>query len=1051
MEVRLLGTLEVFDDAGRLIDVRGVKLRMLLALLALRVGEIVPTTRIIEDLWGEQELQDPLNAVQVVVSKLRRALHTEHDGRVVIATARSGYSLDLEPESVDAARFVRLSTRGRQLLADGEPAAAADAMSEALGLWRGPALADVLDDDFERGDRTRLDELRMITTEQLIEAQLALGLDDSLIADLERLVSEQPFREHLRALQMLALYRAGRQADALRAFQSARSYLGDELGLEPGRELQQLEAAILRQDPSLDADDIQPELRGRSNLPTTISSFVGRTEELAAVIEAIDSHRLVTIVGPGGAGKSRLALETARDVASRGEEMCCYVELAPLSDPDHVVAATASALGLDDPARIGDFLTDRRSLIVLDNCEHVLDAAAMLAARLLHAGSGVRVLATTREALNVTGEQRWMMPPLSQSDASALFIARAADGGVADVSDGELVTDICEHLDGLPLAVELAAARTRTLSLDDISARINDRFRLLTIGDRTAHPRQQTLRGLVDWSYDLLFSDEQRVFRRLSVFAGGFGHHAAAVVASDDVRPDDISDIVAHLVDKSLVTMQGRSGETRYQLLQTLIDYGRDRLDDEHELTATRDRHLAWVVQLAAEAEPGLRGPRQREYVAIIGDELDNIRSAVEWALDTGRWADALEIVANLGYGWYVSGSVTEGRMLLDSVLASVTDGRPDHLSTANAWSAWLSQLAGGVTDVVVERSERAADLGRGTTSRVFGLSAVIASLVRGVKGRTDGAVELVAEASKALDEEPDTWGRAWVDWAGSGFALKLGDPARALMLLRQAVSGFDEAGDRTGAAAVSFRLSELAELSGELDEAVATATSAYEATIALGTRAFNASTLATRLGNIAVARGQLDEAASWHARALLRAREDGYPGATAQAISGSANIAHRRGDHAAAELQHGEALALFEASGSIEGAASSLAALGLVANSRGDHEAAAKLLTRSLVEAARGGDRRATALALEGLAAARATAGDGSKAALLLGAAAAIRADSGPSLSSAPPSGVDETMSLVNELIGPDRCAALEMEGRKSVDGIVADAIAVGNPLSST
>jgi predicted ATPase/DNA-binding SARP family transcriptional activator len=1039
VEVLLLGSLEVLDDAGSPIEIRGVKLRTLLALLALRVGEVVPTNRIIEDLWGEQELQDPLNAVQVVVSKLRRALQVgRNDGAVIIATSTSGYSLDLEPESIDSVRFERHSTLGRQLLAGGDPAAAEMIFSEGLALWRGPALADVLDDDFERGDRTRLDELRLMTIEQRIDAELALGRHDTVIADLERLTTEHPLRERLRVLQMLALYRAGRQADALRAFQVARSYLGDELGLEPGTELQELEGAILRQDPSLDAPDTAIGPRSRSNIPTAISSFIGRADELDSVVAALGSHRLVSIVGPGGAGKTRLTLEVARRIALDGIHTCCFVELAPVSDPDHVAATTASALGLDDARRIDDFVAHQRVLIILDNCEHVLDAAATLAARLLYAGPDVRVLATSREALGVTGEQRWVIPPLSPADASALFAARASDGGMADAGDSPLVTEICDRLDGLPLAVELAAARTRTLSLDDISTRLNDRFKLLSAGDRTAHPRQQTLRNLVDWSYDLLFTDEQRVFRRLSVFAGGFGISAAeAVAAGDDVPTDDIADILAHLVDKSLVTMNRGDGDSRFQLLQTLIDYGRSRLDD-HELTAAQDRHLTWIVDLADRAEPALRGPTQREYAAILDEEIDNIRAAVQWALDTDHPDNALAIVANLGYGWYVSGGVTEGRMLLDAVLTQVTAGRADHLSTANAWSAWLTQLGDGVSDVVVERSERAVTVGRGSASRVFGLAAVIAVLVRGVQGRSGEAAALVTEASQALDAEPDVWGRAWVDWADSGVALKLGDPGRALMLLRRGVAGFDDAGDRIGASAALFRLSELAELRGDLDEAVEAATSAYESTIALGTRAFNASTLATRLGNIAVARGQLDEAAAWHARALVRAREGGFPGAMAQAVSGSANAAHRRGDLGGAEEGHREALTMFEASGSIEGVASSLAALGLVANARGDHGKAAGLLHESLTNAARGHDRRAIALALEGLAAVNVTAGDGREAARLLGAASAIRVESGASLASSPPSGVDSTAVGVVELIGPDGLAAGEAEGRGDYDRIL-------------
>ena len=941
MELRLLGPLEVVGDDGEPIEVRGAKLKGLLVLLALREGDVVPVGRVVEDLWGDREVRDPANAVQVLVSKLRRALQPDRsaDDRPLIVTSPVGYSLELGPDAVDAVRFEELVAEGRRRLADGRVESAAVVLADALGLWRGPALADFVDQPFAQGDRVRLEELKASTEELRIDAELALGRHDLVATEIEALIEEHPLRERLRAQQMLALYRSGRQADALRAFQTARTVLGDELGIEPGPELRRLEGAILAQDPELDPPT--PAARAASaSLPVPISSFVGRVAELEQVNELLDAHRLVTLVGPGGVGKSRLAVEAAERAAVTDPVDCWLVELAPLDDAAHVETATASALGIDDPARFESFLAERRALIVLDNCEHLIDAVAAVASRLLHAGPGIKVLATSREVLGVAGERRWVVPPLTAADASALFVERAADGGGSVEGERSLVEGICERLDGLPLAVELAAARTRTLSLGDIATRIDDRFRLLTGGDRTAQPRQQTLRGVVDWSHDLLFSDEQRVLRRLSVFTGGFGLRAAELVTSgDDVVPEDVIDLVGRLVDKSLVVVIDRDGVTRYQLLQTIVDYGREKLVAAGEVDATRDRHLAWILELATEAEPQLRGPAQADWTVVLETERDNIRSAVEWAMAQGRIGDAVAIVAALGYGRYVSGAVNEGRILLETVLAVDDVSSAEHRAIAHAWAAWLTQFGSGASEPVVAHAERAVDLARGTSSRSFAIAAGLASMLRAFRGLTDSAAQLMDEAATVLEGRPDPWGQAWVDWVRSGLTLKMGDRERALTLLRRSFAAFETVGDGWGAAIASIRLSELAEARGDYDDARTHATSAYEAVMLVGPRTFNASMLAARLGNLSALQGRFDEAREWHDTALVRGSRGCLRGAEAQTLSGMAHAAYREGHLGEAESRHREALAVYERSGSVEGTAASLAALGFIATARGDDD----------------------------------------------------------------------------------------------------------------
>ena len=435
MELRLLGPLEVLDDDGGVVEVRGTKPKGLLALLGLRAGEVVSAGRIVEELWGDREIRDPLNAVQVLVSKVRRALAAASgEGDQLIATTGSGYRLAVAAEVVDAVRFERLTDEGRRMLDDGMAEAAAVTLREALGLWRGPALED-FDDDFARGDRIRLEELRAAALELRIDADLALGRHEQVAAELATLTAEHPLRERLWGQQMLALYRAGRQGEALRAYRAARTVLGEELGLDPGPELQRLEAAILARDPALDlAAGVVRDGRGDGaagpvgNVPVAISSFVGRVEEIDTVADLLRGRRLVTLVGPGGVGKTRLALEVAAALGGEHPGGVWLIELASLRDPRDVAAAVATALGLDDAARLEPFLADKDVLLVVDNCEHVIDEAASVVERLLRAGAGVRVLATSREGLGVGGEVRWMVPPLGLDESSALF-RRAGRGG----------------------------------------------------------------------------------------------------------------------------------------------------------------------------------------------------------------------------------------------------------------------------------------------------------------------------------------------------------------------------------------------------------------------------------------------------------------------------------------------------------------------------------------------------------------------------------------------------------------------------------------------
>ncbi|HEY4609413.1 MAG TPA: hypothetical protein VIH06_09420, partial [Ilumatobacteraceae bacterium] len=707
-------------------------------------------------------------------------------------------------------------------------------------------------------------------------------------------------------------------------------------------------------------------------------------------------------------------------------------------NPADVASTVAAVLGLDDPGRLERFVANQHVLLVVDNCEHVVDQAADVIQRVLHAGPAVHILATSREHLGLVGEMRWELPPLDAADASSLFVDRAQSGG-RSTSEQEmpLVHQICDRLDGLPLAVELAAARTRSLSLDDIVERFDDRFRLLSVGERTAEPRQQTLRSVVDWSYDLLGSDEQRVLRRLSVFVGGFDLRAAeAVCAAKDLAPADVIDILSHLVDKSLVSVVTREGEARYRLLQTLVDYGRMRLAEFAEEEETADRHLEWMVGFAAAAEPGLRGREQLRWVRRLGLELDNARAALQWALQSDRQGDAVALAAGLAYGWYISGTIHEGQAFISRALSSGRDGAVEQRAVALAWGGWLLQIGSGATADAVEYTEEAVRIARDASARSFGVAATVASLMRAYRAHTSEATELIEEAAARFAASPDQWSQAYVDWVRSGLALKAGNADRTADLLDASIAGFTSQGDDYGRAIASIRLGELAELRGDYNQAIEATRFAYDVIMSTGPGA-NVSILATRLGNLAALQGRFEDSTSWHETALSRARKYGFPGPAAQALSGMAVTAALRGNVQESEALHRQALLAYQSVGSVEGAAFSYACLGLLASRRGDTAAAIGLHRQSLSAAVLGNERRAMALAMAGLAVAQAVDGNHQDAAMLLGVTAELRGV-GPTIAPWVLTEMEQVEASSRAALGDDAYVTAYDSGRVRADEIL-------------
>ncbi|MFJ9584644.1 BTAD domain-containing putative transcriptional regulator [Streptomyces acidicola] len=720
---RILGTTQAFRPDGSPAPVGGTRLRALLTVLALRPGRTVPVTVLVDEVWDGEPPADASGAVQALVGRLRRAL-----GPDAVASADGGYRLVAGADDIDLHRFERLAGEGSRALADGDAAKAVVVLDDALALWQGPALADLPD---RTATAARWEARRLDARRARLTAALALGQAEQYLPELTALCEAHPLDEPLQALRLRALRDAGRTAQALAAYEGLRRLLADRLGADPGAELRALHGELLAPGgvPAAGGDPgVSSPLLGENpkpgNLRARLTSFVGRDADIDAIRGDLTAARLVTLLGPGGAGKTRLSQEAGEAVAEAVPDGVWLAELAPVDDPENVPEAVLTALGAretvlrgagaeemramadrhDDPvSRLVEHCGRRRMLIVLDNCEHVVDAAARLVERLLERCPGLTVLATSREPLGVPGELLRPVEPLAQPYALRLLADRgaAARPGFDPADDPEAAAEICRRLDGLPLAIELAAARLRMLTLRQVAERLDDRFRLLTSGSRTVLPRQQTLRAVVDWSWDLLDEDERDVLRRLSVFAGGCDLAAAEAVCGPggvergdphrgpssgtprartehrghrtglSERPLSTLEALGSLVDKSLVVATpGGDGAMRYRLLETVAEYARERLDETGARAAAERAHLTYYREVARTTDPLLRGAGQRTAIELLELEYENIRTALRHAVAERDEQEALSLVLSLCWYWQMRDLRSEARTWSAEVMA---------------------------------------------------------------------------------------------------------------------------------------------------------------------------------------------------------------------------------------------------------------------------------------------------------------------------------------------------------------------------------------------
>ncbi|MER6913191.1 BTAD domain-containing putative transcriptional regulator [Streptomyces sp. NPDC000594] len=1065
MRFGVLGPLDVGTEDGRPVRVPELKVRALLVCLLVHQGAPVSADRLIEDVWGDTLPANPTAALQNKIWQLRRALaDAEPGGRDLVVSRPPGYQLGAAPDAVDAGRFGELTARAR---ATADPRARAALLADALALWRGPAYADFADEEFTRTAAARLEEQRLTALEDQAEARLDLG-EHALVADeLGDLVTRHPLRERLRTARIRALYLAGRQSEALQGYEELRALLADQLGVDPGPGPAALHRAILTQDPALTAPPPPSTTAARppSDLPGPLTELIGRETALRELDTALAGHRLVTLTGPGGVGKTQLALAAAARRTADFPGGVWLVEFAALDHrcpglgADEVRRLVAGALGVRDdtsprPApdtgtrtgpgglvdRMAHALGDRPALLVLDNCEHVAAPVAALVHDLLAAAPRSRILTTSQVPLQVRGEWLYEVLPLDGADAVALFTARARAAAPRLELDGDraaTVASICRRLDGIPLALEMAATRVRALGVTELAARLDDRFPLLASGARDAPARQRTLRAVIDWSWSLLDERERTVLRRLAVHADGCTLEAAEEICpAGGVDRSQVLDLLDRLVAASLVVVTEAADSAdgpRYRLLESVAAYCRERIQEHGESAALERLHRDHVTRFAERAESGLRGPGQRRWLRRLDAESADLRVALETAFRDGDTERALRLVNALAWYWHLRGRYSEARRSLAQALAlappagspegAIPDpARAARVATATAWLGGMTLALSGSTDPVahyraaLEPYERIADpAGRARAQWYLG------SHLYGIADLAPSE-ELVTGALAAFRALGDTWGRA-VALASRAFQAKLrGDFDAVRRYGEQSLDLFHDLGDGWGRLQALVPLQTRAEAVGDYARA--------GRLLREGLRLAEELELWTEvshhlsgLGRIAMLTGDQPRAREFHERARRLAVEQSDLFGEQYAETGLGMGARRAGSLDEAEEHLRRVLRLHRRMGYRTGEPPLiLAELGFVAEARGEAAEALRLQCEGLAAARVHGDPRAVALALEGLAGASLLNGDAREAARLLGAAQAARASVGVPLPRGERGDVDRIAGAARTRLGEAR-----------------------------
>jgi predicted ATPase/DNA-binding SARP family transcriptional activator len=874
VELRILGPIEIVAD-GELVPLGAFKLRQLLAALAISESRSCSTDELIDALWGEAPPPSAAKVLRIYVSQLRKVLPSP----ARVRTRGAGYELELEAGALDATRFERLLDDGKRAARAGNSALAASLLRRALALWRGRAFGELAYETFARAEAERLEELRLIALEERIGADLALGLHEDVLPEVCRLADEQPLRERLQGQAMLALYRCGRQSEALARYAAARALLHDELGLEPGRELQDLQRRILQHDPGLVGPPIAN--AAATALPMPLNRLLGRTRELGELRDLLlrDEARLLVLTGAGGSGKTRVALEAARQAADSFANGAAFVSLAPLHDSDLVIEAIARALRIEEaPGQtlletVAAALRPLELLLVLDNAEHLLGAGPILV-ELLARAPRLTLLVTSRVVLHLSGERVYPVEPLAAEPAEELFLERARASEPRfhpDEKNSRAIRHICARLDGLPLAIELAAGHVRALSPVELSDRLEPCLPLLTGGPRDLPARQQTLKATLDWSFDLLDDDERRDLARLAVFSGGFTLEAAHIVCGTPLER------LSSLVDASLVQRGEPAGETHFSMLETVREHALEMLGSEQ--AELEGRHALYFLELAEEADARFFGADSGPSSEGLDADHDNFQAALDTLHREKLWAEELRLAGALWKHWFARGHLTEARRrLADAPDASNGHDHPARIPALHgaAGLAWR-------------------------------------------QGDLETAEQLAAETQRLARRLGDGRGEAkGVSVLGIAAQLR-GELGAAGERLSRAAELYRRAGDRRGYATTLLNLAGVEMSRRRLAAAERLCHKALRIFRGLGDTVDQAQTLGN-LGLVAVERGRQERAEEYFRECLRLAVEVRFTESIGDALVGLAAIAASRGESAYAAARLGAAAALHDDAGYVPG-----------------------------------------------------------------------------------------------------------------------------------